>query len=318
MITFLILFVISTFFDMGGFTLPSSVVTAILIGGGGVAIIGLWDDIHPLPIYFRIAVHVIATLIVLKLITVPTIPIGDNWNVEIGFPFVFISIIWLLNLFNFMDGIDGIVGVEVVTTLSMAIIILFAQSSMVPIIYWMALFIAAMLGFLVWNWSPAKIFMGDAASVFSGFMVGVFILITSVEETVNSGLNLWAWVILLSVFIVDASWTLIRRMVFCHERWWSAHRTHSYQLLVIQVSQYYQPLLNANEMTVSEVRTKAHRTVSLGVAVINVVWLFPFAYLATIYPGWGLLFLMISMTPLLLISYRINSSCSYSGDKVKS
>lgn len=87
---------------------------------------------------------------------------------------------------------------------------------------------AASAGFLIWNWAPAQIFMGDVGSGLLGFLFGV-LAITS-ENT--GSLSLTVWVLLLAVFIVDATLTLLRRVAH-GERWYAAHKSHAYQRLVL-------------------------------------------------------------------------------------
>jgi Fuc2NAc and GlcNAc transferase len=87
---------------------------------------------------------------------------------------------------------------------------------------------SAAAGFLCWNWPPARIFMGDAGSCFVGFMFGVLVL----AGHRTGAVPLPAWLILLSIFLVDATLTLARRVV-SGEKWYSPHRTHAYQLLVL-------------------------------------------------------------------------------------
>jgi Fuc2NAc and GlcNAc transferase len=108
-------------------------------------------------------------------------------------------------------------------------------------------------GFLLWNFPAAKIFMGDAGSAFLGFFFGVLILLS----IISSGPALTTWLLLLGIFIIDASYTLAVRVV-TGQKWHQAHRTHAYQRL--------NQLLNSHPKTVA---------VLMGV---NVVWLLPWAW----------------------------------------
>jgi Fuc2NAc and GlcNAc transferase len=106
----------------------------------------------------------------------------------------------------------------------------------------------AVAGFLVWNRCPARIFMGDTGSGFLGFTLGAPAILTLGD----GGITLWSWAILLGVFIVDATLTLLRRMLN-GERWYQAHRTHAYQHAAR--------------------RWGSHRRVTVAVLSINVLWL---------------------------------------------
>ena len=133
---------------------------------------------------------------------------------------------------------------------------------------------AAKLGFLAWNWPPAKIFMGDAGSGFLGAMLAAL----SVEAAKVDPTLLWCWLILFGVFIVDATMTLTRRMVRgepIHE----AHRSHAYQHAAI--------------------RWRGHRPVTLAVAAINLCWLLPLALLVARHWLDGLVGILIAYAPLI-------------------
>jgi Fuc2NAc and GlcNAc transferase len=115
---------------------------------------------------------------------------------------------------------------------------------------------AATLGFLVFNWPPAKIFMGDVGSGFVGFIIGIFSLIAA-DSVGSLG---WVWVILLGVFIVDATVTLIGRLIR-KQKLHVAHRSHAFQHLAL--------------------RFGSHKPVTIGVVAINLFWLFPIAFAVT-------------------------------------
>jgi Fuc2NAc and GlcNAc transferase len=134
---------------------------------------------------------------------------------------------------------------------------------------------AATLGFLVWNWPPAKIFMGDAGSGYTGYAVAVLAVAAARESPVA----LLTWVMLAGVFVVDATVTLVRR-VARRERASQAHRSHAYQWLARKWS--------------------SHRRVTLGVVLVNVVWLFPCALCATLFPAFAGWILCVALAPLIV------------------
>jgi Fuc2NAc and GlcNAc transferase len=190
-------------------------------------------------------------------------------------------LVWLINLFNFMDGIDGLAGMEAVCASGFGGLLLlrdglggYAQCAWV--------LAAASSGFLVWNWPPARIFMGDAGSGFLGFVLGVFALSSARMQPSL----LWPWLILLSAFIVDSTVTLITRMV-TGARWYEAHRTHAYQ----QAAQ----------------RWSSHSKVTVAFAIVNLLWLFPLAWGACVHPTAGPLFAVIAAGPLVYIAFRLHA-----------
>ena len=255
-----------------------SLILTIAIPGSLVAFIGFWDDHNPVSSSHRLAVHSLAAILALWLLPeIPGLPIANYiiGNQIVLLPLYAIGLVWLLNLYNFMDGIDGIAGAEATSTLLAAAAILYfnQDTDWMPLLFWVA---AAIGGFLVWNWAPAKIFMGDGGSGFLGFTLGILALVTSA----SSILNIWTWLILLAVFISDATWTLIVRFATGQD-WHQAHRSHSYQILAR--------------------KQNSHSTVSLGVIAINLFWLAPIAGLATAKPENGWLFALIAYLPLILV-----------------
>jgi len=132
--------------------------------------------------------------------------------------FAFFMIVWFINLYNFLDGIDGYAGSEAVF-LAVAGFILFGGSHFLVLA-------VAVLGFLVWNWHKAKIFMGDVGSTLLGYNVAIFTIYYANQES----LNFWIWIILFGVFWFDATFTLFRRYRN-GEKLSQAHKKHLYQKL---------------------------------------------------------------------------------------
>jgi UDP-N-acetylmuramyl pentapeptide phosphotransferase/UDP-N-acetylglucosamine-1-phosphate transferase len=132
--------------------------------------------------------------------------------------------LWFVNAFNFMDGIDGIAGAEAMAIgCGIALLALFhldvvgLGSGMLG-----AAVAGAALGFLAWNWQPAKLFMGDVGSVPLGYLLGWLLLNLAAA-------GYWVSALILPLyFLADASWTLLRRLVH-GEKVWQAHREHFYQ-----------------------------------------------------------------------------------------
>ena len=257
---------------------------ALLVGGVIIAAVGILDDLNHVPARWRFMVHLVAVVLTLSILpSLPEIPVfGLNIKLEVfGYAVLAIMLVWFINLFNFMDGIDGIAGVEAITALSGAALVMFIHGQG----DWLFLFgflAASVAGFLLWNWPPAKVFMGDACSGFLGFTLGVLAITSSTDGVIN----VWSWLILFGVFVVDATTTLVMR-ILRGERWIEAHRNHAYQIL--------------------SRRFNSHRKVSVGVLVINVVWLLPFAILAAQYPYWAAVICIAALLPLLIIAIRVGA-----------
>lgn len=257
-----------------------------LFGAGSiVAVIGFLDDHGHIAARWRLLAHFAAAawalfwLGSLPIQLLPGILGNPGW---LGWVLAAFYLVWLLNLYNFMDGIDGIAGGEAVSV-TLAASALAASCGLPSDYLLLPLILAACAaGFLVWNFPPARIFMGDAGSGFLGLVLGVMSLQAA---KLNPDL-LWAWLILLGVFVVDATLTLLRRL-FRGERVYEAHRSHAYQF----ASRKY----------------RAHRPVTLAVLAINFGWLTPWA-LAVAW-AWvpGAIALPVAYLPLVLLAFRFKA-----------
>jgi Fuc2NAc and GlcNAc transferase len=280
---------------------------ALLVGGSLVALIGFIDDHQDLSAPLRFTVHLLAAIVALGLIGTPTVSLGpwltaDGWWLAILFVPL---LVWLLNLYNFMDGIDGIASLQAISVIYGASLILLLNQSDMQIVFWLSLLGFGVAGFLVWNWPPAKIFMGDAASGFLGFSLGVFACFTPQHFPIDW----WSWVILLGLFVADASWTLVRRMLK-GEKWYLPHAKHAYQILARQRLAQYQ----AYGLSAEAARAKAHRWVVLAGLMINIGWLTPLAWLASAYPGSGALLALLAYLPLLYLEWLVGAGTDKRGN----
>ncbi|MBW3654480.1 MAG: glycosyltransferase family 4 protein [Gemmatimonadetes bacterium] len=207
----------------------SPLAAAVVVGGTAVAAVGWWDDRRHVPARWRAAVHAGAALFALACVGgLPSLRVGA---VQVplgvlGLPLAVLGAVWLTNLYNFMDGIDGIAGGEaVVVALAGGSLALASATTGVAFVSFLVA--GAALGFLAWNWSPARIFMGDVGSGTFGFLFAVLALASEHE----GGLPLLGWVMLLGVFVADATATLVRRFAR-RLKWYDAHRSHAYQRAV--------------------------------------------------------------------------------------
>ncbi|WP_374572214.1 glycosyltransferase family 4 protein [Acinetobacter sp.] len=260
-----------------------------LIGAGLViSVLGFLDDHGHINSMIRLAIHFIAAIsAVASLGGFSAVAVFNGF--QLGFAANIIAVlflVWLLNLYNFMDGINGIASAEAITSaLSMA----FLYWMLSPVLNFQALLLlaAAVSGFMLWNFPKAKIFMGDACSGFLGLTLGILALYALKQD-----LALFcAWLICLGVFIVDATYTLIRRILTGHKMY-DAHRSHAYQILSRKVG--------------------SHTPVTLCVAAINILWLFPIAYLVAsqdyTYPELGIL---IAYMPLIACAVIVKAGDPY-------
>ncbi|NUF84218.1 MraY family glycosyltransferase, partial [Acinetobacter seifertii] len=252
----------------------------ILVGAGlGVAVLGFLDDHGHINSMLRLAIHfIIAISAVFFLGGFSDVKLF-NGSLELGWSANIIAVlflVWLLNLYNFMDGINGIASVEAITTvLSLALIYLLLDIHLSSELLF--ILAASVFGFVLWNFPKARIFMGDAGSGFLGLILGILALISlKVDPALFC-----AWIICLGVFVVDATFTLIRRVINGHKMY-DAHRTHAYQY----ASRKY----------------NSHTTVTLGVLLVNIFWLLPIAYLASQKVLMPELLLLVAYIPLILLA----------------
>ncbi|GGY29268.1 MraY family glycosyltransferase [Paludibacterium paludis] len=265
------------------------------IVGGGVlglaavlAAVGLRDDMEHLSARVRLGVQVVVCAGALIIFgDLPELVLSGVLEFKVTgwilFGFLLLVGVWWINLFNFMDGIDGIAGVQVVFILLVGgALAVWTEPSAIqsPIWMWMLCVAAATVGFLLLNWPPAKIFMGDVGSTWLAFMVFALALLS-----VQAGwLNYAVWLVLAAVFVTDATVTLLTR-ILRGERWYEAHRSHAYQRL----SRRWQGD-----------RKAGHRSVTLLVATVNGLWLGPWAWSCVQWPAGVTVFVMVAYLPLVL------------------
>jgi len=256
---------------------------AALMAGLLIACIGMVDDVKQLDIRWRIPAQFLASIYVVYCL-------GDVPAIDFGL-FVFpeslllnviavFALVWLLNLFNFMDGIDGIAATELIAVNLISIVIVINTDELITLLS--AGLAAAAGGFLLWNWSPAKIFMGDVGSSFIGFSLGVMALLSMH----HGSMTVWTWVLLVGVFIVDATLTLFNRFRR-KQRWVEGHASHAYQ----NAARHY----------------KSHAKVTITVLMINLFWLGPLAWLSMQYPEMGLVIAIVGLLPLVLLARRFGA-----------
>jgi len=192
----------------------------------------------------------------------------------------------MTNLYNFMDGIDGLAAGEAVTVASVLALVC-AASGLGGLAAAYAALAASSLGFLTFNWSPARIFMGDVGSGFLGFAFGALSLMAERDvDRTRWSLPVLVSILLLGVFIVDSGVTLVRRAVRkC--RLSEAHRDHAYQKVVRAGGR--------------------HSRVSGGVLALNLLWLTPCALCAWVFPSWGPAILSLGWLPLFLLAIRLRA-----------
>lgn len=256
----------------------------VLGAGLLVAMIGFADDHGHIAARWRLLGHFFAASWALFWLNgLPFVSLfGESIDLGwIGNILAVIYLVWMLNLYNFMDGIDGLASMEAVFASLSAALIYWCIG--IDELIWAPLILAAgVIGFLCWNFPPARIFMGDAGSGFLGIVLGVFALRAS---AISPDL-LWCWAILLGVFLVDATFTLARRVMH-RQKIYQAHRSHAYQ----HAAQRY----------------GSHKIVTGAILLINVVWLLPISMLVAGGIVSGCIGVVVAYTPLIILAMHFKA-----------
>jgi Fuc2NAc and GlcNAc transferase len=204
-----------------------SLTAALVIGGSCVAIISWLEDVYQLPPSLRLVAHTLASAGALACLGgVGHISVGPSVH-HLGVAgnlVVIAAMVWLTNLYNFMDGTDGFAVTEAVMVAMGGALIMPGGAEA---LYLALLLVAAGLGFLYWNKPPASVFMGDVGSCFIGFYFGVL----AIDAKTSAEMPMTVWVILLGAFVTDATLTLLWRLL-AGRRITESHRTHAYQRLL--------------------------------------------------------------------------------------
>lgn len=217
---------------------PALAITLLLVGG-----VSLLDDRRHVSQRYRLLVHACAALLLYLA--------GLRWD-QIGLPgldaalpdwlalgLTLLYVVWMINLYNFMDGMDGFAsGMAVFGFGGLAVLGLIGQA--LPFAVTALVIAASAAGFLTRNFPPARIFLGDVGSSVLGLLAAALTLW-------GAGIGLfplWVGWLLFSPFIIDATWTLLRRIVN-GEPFWLAHRSHHYQRLVLAGWGHRRTLLRA-------------------------------------------------------------------------
>jgi Fuc2NAc and GlcNAc transferase len=237
-----------------------------------VATISIVEDLtNKVSRKIRLLGHFLATAIMLTLIN---IYMGKTLSPLLCIT-LFIGITWFINLFNFMDGIDGIAATEALFIILATVVISFSQTNEAWSILLLCLS-GPLLGFIIVNWQPARIFMGDIGSTYLGALIPAILLINIAEGI----MNIWCAIILTGTFLMDATWTLLYR-ILSRQSWYLPHRSHTYQILSRKLH--------------------SHAQVNILNLCVNLFWLLPLGLIANLQPNYGQIFTIIALFPLALL-----------------
>jgi len=263
----------------GGIGSWSWVVGLVLLLGA----VSLWDDRKGLSPAVRLILHGLAAAgavwgagLVVEVVPVPFM--GDLRLGPLATPLTLLGLMWMANLYNFMDGMDGFAGG--MSVLGFGMVGYLAWRGGAQQLALVALLVAgAAGGFLIFNLPPARIFMGDVGSVSLGFLAGT-LAILGVRDRV---FDIWVPFMIFSPFIADATVTLVRRLLH-GAKVWQAHREHFYQRLVLAgwghrkalIAEYYLMLASGAVTMLYVHEAEPVRAIILAgglVAYVTLAWL---------------------------------------------
>lgn len=216
--------------------LTSPLYLAMLLTVSVMACLGWFDDRHDLSQTVRFTIQVVAAGSIIFFIEgLDTFFIPYASTISLGIFSPFLGLLWITgatNIYNFMDGIDGIASTQALSASAGWMVIAYLWNE--PVLFTINFIVLATVTvFLIYNWSPARIFMGDVGSVFLGFFFAMMpFLAAAISEEYSIGMTLWIGALLLWPFLFDSTYTLVRR-VLKNENVFEAHRTHLYQRLNI-------------------------------------------------------------------------------------
>ncbi|MES2218847.1 MAG: glycosyltransferase family 4 protein [Pseudomonadota bacterium] len=230
---------------------------ALMGGGLVIAAVGYADDVYQVKTSWRFVIHLLAALwAVYWLHGFPIVDLG-TWKFTLNFwgdLLAVVGVIWAINFYNFMDGIDGLAGSEglfIALAGSLALSMVHGPNCALLLLF----FACAIAGFTIFNWPPAKIFMGDVGSGFIGYVFAVIAIHTANLHDIP----IVFWLIIMAVFICDATFTVLYRALK-GERWYAAHRDHAYQNLIAYGA--------------------SHQRVTLAITLLNIFLILPIAIFA--------------------------------------
>ena len=281
LISFLFFMLTSLIFDF----IEEEIIIALTIPGLLIGLAGLKDDFNSMKPSSRLIIHFFSAGLGLYLVGgLPSITLfGSSVNFGfIGQVLAIFYIVWLINLYNFMDGIDGLASLEAIFIFSSMAIFIYLTLGTINILFLFAFLIGSVLGFLLWNFPKSFIFLGDVGS---GFL-GIILALSSIMITIEIPELIWSFLVLIGVFVVDSTYTLFFR-ILSGKKFYEAHSEHLYQKIARSFN--------------------SHIKTSVLIMIINLVWLMPIAFLITFQKIEGIFGVILDYITLILACYSYNA-----------
>lgn len=259
------------------------------IGGAAAALVGFFDDVTEVAASRKLLMQAGLSIWFFLIFFIP-VHYGQLEGLTLTARaaltlFLLFVPVWLINMYNFIDGIDGMAVSGAIFICSAALLVLFATRSDSSLRLLFALLGASSLGFLFINLPPARIFMGDAGSIFLGYTVAALAL----ASIFGGELSVFTWLCILSYYLGDTTTTTLSRM-YLVKRWYGEHRSHAYQNL-------------------ARIR-KSHGVVTYGVALYNAAWALPLALWSALRPQSAPVAAVLALLPVVLWTLRFGPRLS--------
>ncbi len=282
-IVFGIVFVVSVVLA-GAFSLiESSLLAALSLGGFAATVAGFVDDKSGISALRKLAIHAGLAVFLLLVWYSSVYQSGLETLTPVlrvcALLFLLFVPLWLINVYNFIDGVDGLAASGAVFICGAIVIVLWLAHSDASTILAVGLLGACCLGFLPLNLPPARMFMGDAGSIFLGYCVSSLAIWTILHRQVS----IWTWIVVLAYYLGDTTTTTLFRIVLVR-KWYGVHRSHAYQNLARVL--------------------QSHARVTYGVLLYNMCWLLPLAVMSTLRPQFGPTAAALGIVPVVLWTVR--------------
>jgi len=274
-IVFSLLFVFSVVILYFIGTINFNILMVLGFGAFIASIFGFIDDIVDISASYKLAMQCILAIWSIYWLEASIL---INWvPYWLSLSIITLLLVWILNLYNFMDGVDGMASSGgLFFSLSLALILLHEGHPQTAILFF--ILAGSLGGFIFFNWPPASIFMGDSGSLFLGYTFGSLLLFT----VTTGSLTIWTWLVVFGYFFSDTMVTQIARIIIV-KRWYSAHRSHAYQNLARI--------------------TGSHFKITMGVTTFHLIWILPLAFWSVLQPNFALIAVALALLPGVVLAY---------------
>jgi len=249
------------------------------IGAGLATTVGYIDDLKSIGSIKKLILQFLLVVLILYVFNGGPLSMIERLSGWPGWTISAFLLLWLINVYNFIDGIDGLAisgAILILITLLLTFYITNHISNLVPL--FLVLFTSC-LGFLFFNWPKASIFMGDSGSIFLGYCFGAFI----VYSLMNNEISFLTWLVVFGYYLGDTTTTTLIRMMLL-KKWYNPHRSHAYQNIARTLDN--------------------HAIVSFGVMVYHILWLLPLAIWTVLKPNFGLIAVVLAFLPSIIWSIK--------------